>query len=473
VETPVVTPPADPRRRPIDLAWAAIPPLVAGFASLLGALRAIDLAYHLRLGGDLIDTNTLARADSFTFSVNGAAWTNQQWGAQVLLSALYQGGGWELLAVTRAALVAAAFLLVYLACRGRGASPRTSSLLALGSFVVALPSLSLRPQLFAIPLFALGLWVLATRGRHPGRLWALPVLALLVANLHGSFPLFVALAGYALAEDLVETRPWRSSAVLLATTAVATFITPFGPGVWLYAVDIATNPTVRDAVQEWRPLSFAGFLGIVTVLSVVGVLVLLGRRPRPVRWLDLVWLVLFLVPAFASGRAAVWWALVAPVTVAGWLTAERRSAEPDRSSPLPAAVIIATLVVAVVIALPWVRGGPTLRDAPGGLADALADLPDGAEVFVHQPWASWVEFASPHVLVYVDSRIELFPEEVWRDYGEVAFSRAGWREALGRSRPDAIVADKDSWDLIPFLRDAETWDVAAEDDEFVLFVRVG
>ncbi|HEX6844337.1 MAG TPA: hypothetical protein VF235_04395, partial [Actinomycetota bacterium] len=134
--------------------------------------------------------------------------------------------------------------------------------------------------------------------------------------------------------------------------------------------------------------------------------------------------------------------------------------------------VLVALTVAVVIALPWFRGGTGLRDVPGGLSSELARLPEGAKVLVHQPWASWVEYASPQVLVFVDSRIELFPDEVWRDYQEVAFSGAGWREALGRWRPDAIVADKESWDLIPFLRDAETWEVAAEDDDFVLFTRV-
>jgi hypothetical protein len=113
----------------------------------------------------------------------------------------------------------------------------------------------------------------------------------------------------------------------------------------------------------------------------------------------------------------------------------------------------------------------TLRDVPPGLEAATASLPDGSKVLVHQPWASWVEFAAPHVFVFVDSRIELFSDTVWDDYRAVAFAGARWRESLALWRPDAIVADKESWDLIPLLRDTDTWRVAAEDEDFVLFVR--
>jgi hypothetical protein len=72
--------------------------------------------------------------------------------------------------------------------------------------------------------------------------------------------------------------------------------------------------------------------------------------------------------------------------------------------------------------------------------------------------------------VFVDSRIELFPEDVWEDYTEVAFAGAGWEEALGRWKPDAIVADA-GWDLLPRLRGAPGWRVAYEDEDGTLLVR--
>jgi hypothetical protein len=72
--------------------------------------------------------------------------------------------------------------------------------------------------------------------------------------------------------------------------------------------------------------------------------------------------------------------------------------------------------------------------------------------------------------VFADSRIEIYPERIWKDYSQLAFAGAGWREVLERWEPDAIIADA-SWDLIPYLRDDPTWRVAHEDDDGILFVR--
>ena len=90
-------------------------------------------------------------------------WTDQQWLAQVLLALGYRVGGWEALAVLRAALVAAMTGLL-VAGRGprAGRRPRTASILALLAFLLAAPALALRPQLFAIVMFA---GAAAARGR--------------------------------------------------------------------------------------------------------------------------------------------------------------------------------------------------------------------------------------------------------------------------------------------------------------------
>ena len=92
---------------------------------------------------------------------------------------------------------------------------------------------------------------------------------------------------------------------------------------------------------------------------------------------------------------------------------------------------------------------------------------------VHQPWGSWFEFSVPDDPVFVDSRIEIIPEDVWKDYGEVGFAGAGWQDVLNRREVDVIVAAAD-WDLLPYLRaDTAEWEVLYEDDDGVLFQRVG
>ena len=55
-----------------------------------------------------------------------------------------------------------------------------------------------------------------------------------------------------------------------------------------------------------------------------------------------------------------------------------------------------------------------LVDAPPGITARCATWPSPATgVFNPQPWGSWFEFALPDLPVAIDSRIELFPAQVW------------------------------------------------------------
>ena len=90
---------------------------------------------------------------------------------------------------------------------------------------------------------------------------------------------------------------------------------------------------------------------------------------------------------------------------------------------------------------------------------------------IAQRWASWFELASPDRRVFVDSRIELFAESVWADYGALVSGRADWAEVADRWRLDAIVAES-SWPVVPFIQQHGGWRLVFEDADGLVFVRV-
>jgi len=482
---------ARPGRRPIDLAWASLTALVPAIVTLVGKMGAVDLAYHVRTGDMILSSGSIPRVDTFTFTVYGRPWLDQQWLAQVVFAWFFRYGGWATLAALQATLVAATFFPIYLACRAAGAQPRTASLLTIGGFVVASPALAMRPQLLALPLFAMTLWVLAGRAAHPGRLWLVPVFTALCSNVHGSFALFPLVVGIAWLDDLRTRSPlrWRTFTVG-ALSLLATLVNPFGPRVWSYAYDLSTNPVIRKTISEWAPVSLAQISGWFMVGSGLLVAGYFARRTRPVPWIALLTLAVFFVLAMAAQRAMVWWGLVTPVVMAGVLT-ERAAAHHDpadaidagperaggapREPALPAIAIIATMLIGILILLPWWRGPgfqPYLNAAPPGLTKAVQGLPPGTRLFAHQPWGSWFEYAAPDVPVYVDSRIEIVPAQIWKDYSQVGFAGADWRQVLQRYDVQAIVAAS-TWPLIPDLEADPEWRVAYRDDDGVLLVRRG
>lgn len=430
--------------------WIFLAVALPVLGSLLAALPAVDLAYHLRVGTEILSSGQVPTTDTLTYTAGGRPWLDQQWGAEVILAAIYRVGGWTALAVLRAALVGLIFGLVAVAIRLRnpGLGLRTVALLGLAAFLVGVTTLALRPQLIGMALFAITLFLIADRRDHPGRLWAIPLLVVLWANVHGSFVFGPLLLGLAWLEDLHENAPRRHLALAIAFVAgIAACLTPFGPGVWVYAVGLTINPLITGRVTEWQPTSLRDIPGLVFFASVAGVAALLARRRATTPWPALATLALFAALGVYAVRGIAWWPLVAAVTVAGLLPPP--ATPPRHIAPSRLNAVIAGLVaVAAIGLLPvWRPVDPALAapsglvtNAPRGITAALETLAGpGDRLWNPQPWGSWFEFALPGLPVTIDSRIELFPLSVWDDYDTVGLAEAGWSQILDRDQVTIVV----------------------------------
>lgn len=458
--------------------WAGIAVAVPTIAVLALSLSAIDLAYLVRAGDDMLRTGHLMRIDSYTFTAFGREWLNQQWGAEILLAAAYRLGGWPALVCLRSALIGFLSLFVFLTSRAASASRRTSSLLTLVAFVAALPGLILRPQLIGLTLFALALWLIATRRAHPRRLLGVPAVTLVWANVHGSFFLAPILLLLAWLQDRRDGVPGRGRVLSLAAiSALATLANPFGPRVWTYVAGLATNPTIAKTITEWQPPDVRDPSGAVFFGTVIGVVGLLTLGRRRTAWPVLVSLGVFFALGLTATRSTLWWYPLAATTSAALIAdapAEGMKTEP-RS--LAGAAIAASLLVAAVIFLPWWRTSGSqvdlLDNAPPRLtAELQRRLEPGSRLFSIQPYASWFEFELREDPVFVDCRIELFPRSVWREYDVVVLGQQGWQRVLDRWRVDAVVAThKYAAGLVPRILADPGWSVAYRGADGYIFLR--
>src|SRR6185437_9940437 len=256
--------PRNPTWPTLGQLWTFLGVFLPALAALLVPMPAVDLAYALRAGSEILGGGGIPTTDTWTFTVAGTPWLDQQWGAQVLLTGVFDVLGWTGLALLRAALVGLTFWLLLGAIRAAwsiasvraggsaiASSARTATLITIAFFVVVAPALALRPQLFAVVLFAATLRILVERSRHPRRLWLIPIIAIAWANVHGSFPLVVVLVALAWIDEVALLRvpppPGHpvpalrrrllgstGLAIIAAICAVATLVNPFGIDVWAY-----------------------------------------------------------------------------------------------------------------------------------------------------------------------------------------------------------------------------------------------
>lgn len=441
---------------------AMVSPLVVMGVIVLTVLAAkismVDLAYLLRTGDLIFTQQTIPTVDTFTFTAAGQPWFNQQWGADLIFAAAYKLAGWTGLVALRTLLTGLIFGLLYLILRRRAASLPVwlNSLLVLGAFLGSWTGLGLRAQLLGVALFSLTLFLLAERATHPRRLWAIPVLALLWANIHGSFILIPPILGIACLEEIERKGRVRLLLLVSAISLLATTATPFGPRSWVYALDLSSNSTISRIVTEWQPTTIHSPAGAVFFLSVAVVAIFLTRSGRRAPWSALVGLGAFAILAMWAVRGLVWWPLMAVFLVAPLITYKR---QPERLSPFQVPsryltrlriVFVLMLSVGVVVALPVWRpvdartGAPAIvTEAPPGITAALRTIarPDD-RIWNFQPWGSWFEFALPDLKPGFDTRIETIPDAAWQDYGKIYAASSDWPTVLERWGVSLIVTSR-------------------------------
>ena len=466
--------------------WAFLAVALPVVAALIASLSAVDLTYQLRAGAEILVTASIPTTDTWTFTVAGQPWFDQQWGAQGILSAVFQIGGWTGLALLRAALLGIIVLCLFVIARRAGLADRGAALLTIGAFLIAAPAMALRPQIFGMALFALVLLILSDRRAHPDRCWLIPVIVLAWANLHGSFflgPLVVGLAWIADVHDRVP-QPHRLLAVA-SVSALAACVTPFGPAVWTYAASLSVDPFVTQRISEWQRTSLGDPAGVIFAVSVVAVIGLLYLRRAAVVLPILLWLGVFALVGLYAIRGVAWWGIaMVPVvaTLAAAGSPSGRSVRLGTRTMRRLNLVLAVVLIATGVAfLPVWRvvdpatGAPVglLTDAPPGVTAAVRSFSQpGDHVFAPQPWGSWFEFATPDLRVAVDSRIELFPATVWTMYDAVRAGAAGWEAIMAEWGVTLVALEPGDAVMVTRLTGAG-WTVVSSDGSGTVMRRPG
>ena len=158
-----------------------------------------DYWWYVRIGRDTLQSGAIPTRDALSYTQAGSPVVYHSWLSAVLFWLLYRAGGLTLTVLARGAALALAYALIWSLARQAGSGAKLASLLTLLAALASSSNWSMRPQIFAYPLFALALWALYRWQQEEGKMaWLLPVISLLWVNLHGSFVMLFWLAGAAL-----------------------------------------------------------------------------------------------------------------------------------------------------------------------------------------------------------------------------------------------------------------------------------
>jgi hypothetical protein len=447
-----------------------------------------DLWHHLARGRTTVAEGRLLNEDRFTFTVAGKPLQDVNWVWQALFYRLHVWGRLALVqAVNSLVLAVTMALLLRLAWR-RSGSLAAASAVCLVVFFGTWQLLIIRPQTFSLLLFVC---LYAVLDAAPRRTWLLcwpPVLMALWVNLHGGFPIGLVLLGCCTLAALIERRvrawPWL---LCLTASLAATLVNPYGWHVYEY-VNVTSHAAPARHIDEWLPPGLDQLTGKVWVLSVLALLGLFALSRRRPSVQDLCVLGGFLPFACGSVRMVAWWLLVsAPILAEQFAACCSRLKTLDEQDEAPSsvsAVVCASLLAAAVLSLPWLESVNPVLARPERAHRTETDLQaasdhltatDGPKrVFTRFAWGEYVGWSlAPRGTVFMDGRIEIFPDEVWAEYAAITRGRADWEEVLARHGVDCLLLDAGGYhhDLLPLVERSTGWRRIFRQGDVVLFVR--
>lgn len=524
------------------------------------ALHDPDTCWLLALGKQIVESGAIPRVDpfSYTFSalspdgtvnfdaiLSGAkppehrTFVPYQWLSEVLFYLSYKlGAGYALLLVVNCVLIMGLLAGPLMLFR----SMRSPMLPAIAIVILAVVAASFhflaRPEIFSYLMFLImfGLFMPIRLRFENNRRFNKRDLVLLVplagqmivwANLHTGFiSAFITLALFgvlASVEATVRARVRKSILILpwlaFVSMLLASFINPFGTGLWSYIPDLFFSP-INKYIRELSAVSFAQLTEWTFYpYFILGLVVLAVQFNAIRRWkangkFPIGWMYSIFAPigVFIAGVCClrlIPFAAIFLLAELAWLTKGRsriRSSETknprsinERVSAIlgagawPAVLVILSLfgvfMISTRVVKPTIPQGSNAFPAPFEAIEFLANnLPEGRvfngaqvgdmmiwhliaheePILVKDPFTCPAPKAKPKV--FIDTRFDMYGHHLAGDYWEILNCRPGWQDRFDLYQFDWVFTTP-KVPIMKALLKNPAWHAVYQSDDAVILVR--
>jgi hypothetical protein len=469
--------------RSYDLLWLSLALLVLLPIALFLAITPHDYWFYVRIGKDILASGSIPRVDTFSYTYPGRPIFYQPWLSAVIFWLAHATGGATLTFLLRYICIGAAYGLIWALMRYLGTGPKLATLLVILLGLSSSMNWSMRPQMFAYPLFVLMLWVLwHWQTGQPKLMWTLPLIVLLWVNLHGSFVLAFVLMGSAL---LFGAGNRKQLAIWLTVSLFATLINPRGVFVWEFVPGMLTSPSDQMFATEWRPPTNAGWQMNIFYAWLLLFIPLVALSPRRLSLLEWIWFLGFGWLALSGLRYVIWFMLIMAVLTGPLINDLWRSFRPagafSETNPTFNYILAGLLLLLPLLLLPGIRES-WWQEAPApyhegstpiAAANWLADHPDiKGPLFAEYTFGSYLTYALPSRLLWIDNRFNAYPPEHWEKYQTISSAEYSWDKLLDADQVNLLMLSLSTQkNLVQAVGDSKTWCEQYRDKTAVIFSR--
>lgn len=445
-----------------------------------------DLGWHLRNTQYQLLHRTILHQDLFSYTTNGKSWLDHEWLSEIPFYLGWKWLGFRGIFLMEFVQIEIIFLgifgLAYRTCQ----SSRAAFIVSFLSIFWGSVSFGPRTLLSGWICLISELTILYAFHKGSDLTWGLPPLFLLWVNLHGSwligfvlFVLFVLSGLKAGRWGWIESTGWsiaqkKKLASIASLSALALFLNPYGWRLVFYPFDMAFNQKLNIAnVEEWRTVDFHSPRGKI-VLGILFASILL-QMIRPRKWQ--LHEVLFLLVGIYAGFTYYRFLFLAAILILPFVSRNIADCLPHRTGKdnlWVNAVLITCFLVTIGIEFPGNRqlsqSGSKLY--PYQALSYLQTFHPNGRVFNEFRWGGYLIWNTPHIPVFIDSRVDVFEHNgVFADYLH-AIRLKDSLPILDRYRIRYVLFERDA--PLPYLLEqTRQWRVLYQDNTTVLLERMG
>ena len=486
------------------LAPAAVVLLAVAFT--VHRIEDFDTWYHLAAGRLMLQTWTWPASNTFSVTAPDYPWIDLHWIFQLVLYGAWMLGGATGAIVLAATLVATTSLVVYGVAR-RFVPPMLAAFLVALALTISCPRFVPRPELMSFLYFAVYLVVLESYPRNGRIIYLLVPLQILWANTQGIFAVGLALMGcYWLGATLaflpvprgwrqasgLSVADWRRLSAVLVVAALGCLVNPWGIAGALFPFQllprVTGNSLFSSRIGEFRaPLQSGYALPLVYTWLALLVASGLSFLVNASRWHlgRLLAVVAFGVLSTQSLRNVAFFGWVAVPAIAanvGPLVERRRLPSRVRGGLAVATLAGIVVLVGAVVTNHFSRAMAIEREF--GFGVSRARFPVDAIAFAEQAgitgrafnclaMGGYLAWSRPQDAVFVDGRLEAFPEEVFRGYFQVMDQPGAWSKIVAPYGLDYALlyhAWSNRLPLVDYLSEGHGWTMVYYDEIVAIFI---
>jgi hypothetical protein len=444
-----------------------------------------DLWWHLKSGQYIAEHHNVPHTDPFSYTRAGQPWVAHEWLTELGMFELQRTTGFPGLILTFAALLCAAFFLLYLRC---GPAPYVAGLATLWAAWATRPLWGVRPQVLTLLLTSLWLLILERSQRRPNLLWFTLPLTLLWVNLHAGFASGLVLSALFLAGTFLERAfgfprepnpsSFKMSALILLLDLLLVPVNPNGLRLFSYPVETLRSTAMQNYIAEWASPNFhhAGYWPLL--LLVLAAFLTFTLSPKLLRPRDLLLLLVTLFAALVSIRMMPLFVLIAIPLISQRLGNWPRSTTHPKPSPQPhtffnAAIVLAMAVFASVHIAQIIQRQPEAeaREFPTRAVAFLQQHPPSGPLFNHYDWGGYLIWKlHPPTPVFIDGRADLYAPDLLHDFADAYQLKGPWLQVLQRWRIETAIIPPDSA-LATGLQNAPGWIISYRDSQAMILTK--